>query len=98
MYIHKCIYLISHIQVVLGGDPKQLGPVIHSPAAKKQGLDTSLLERLVTRHTIYAESATGSINVCVCVCQGLYVRVCVVNIYVYIYMYIYVYICIYVYI
>ena len=44
--------------MVLGGDPKQLGPVIHSPAAKKHGLSTSLLERLLAR-PMYAKSTTG---------------------------------------
>jgi helicase MOV-10 len=32
--------------VVLAGDPKQLGPVIHSGVAKEAGLGVSLLERL----------------------------------------------------
>lgn len=32
--------------VVLAGDPKQLGPVIHSGVAKEAGLAVSLLERL----------------------------------------------------
>jgi len=41
-------------QVVLGGDPKQLGPVIHSPEAQKHGLKTSLLERLLGR-PMYAD-------------------------------------------
>jgi len=54
------ILLICTIkQVVLGGDPKQLGPVIHSAAAKKHGLSTSLLERLLAR-PMYARSTTGS--------------------------------------
>ena len=34
--------------VVLAGDPKQLGPVIRSTDAIKGGLDMSLLERLMT--------------------------------------------------
>jgi helicase MOV-10 len=46
------------VQVVLGGDPKQLGPMIHSPAARKHGLSTSLLERLLSR-PMYAKSTTG---------------------------------------
>ncbi|PPQ72286.1 hypothetical protein CVT24_004675 [Panaeolus cyanescens] len=32
---------------VLGGDPKQLGPIIRSPVAMKMGLETSFLERLM---------------------------------------------------
>ena len=48
-------------QVVLGGDPRQLGPVIHSPAAKKHGLSMSLLERLLYR-PMYAKSTSGEHN------------------------------------
>lgn len=33
-------------QIVLAGDPKQLGPVIQSPWAKDFGLSQSFLERL----------------------------------------------------
>ncbi|KAJ3091711.1 hypothetical protein HK102_013708 [Quaeritorhiza haematococci] len=33
-------------QVVLAGDPKQLGPILRSPIAKKFGLEKSFLERL----------------------------------------------------
>ena len=36
-------------QLVLAGDPKQLGPVIHHTLAKQLGLTTSLLERLMSR-------------------------------------------------
>ncbi|XP_014676504.1 PREDICTED: putative helicase Mov10l1 isoform X2 [Priapulus caudatus] len=36
-------------QVVLSGDPMQLGPVLRSPFAKTYGLETSLLERLCQR-------------------------------------------------
>ncbi|GAA6013532.1 hypothetical protein JCM11491_006112 [Sporobolomyces phaffii] len=34
--------------VVLAGDPKQLGPIVRSPVVKTLGLETSLLERLMT--------------------------------------------------
>uniref|UniRef100_A0A672GX04 RNA helicase n=1 Tax=Salarias fasciatus TaxID=181472 RepID=A0A672GX04_SALFA len=34
-------------QVVLAGDPKQLGPIVNCAAAKKYGLNVSLLERLL---------------------------------------------------
>jgi len=33
-------------QIVLAGDPQQLGPVIQSPIAALYGLELSLLERL----------------------------------------------------
>ncbi|KAG2499969.1 hypothetical protein HYH03_002254 [Edaphochlamys debaryana] len=36
-------------RVVMAGDPRQLGPVILSPIAKRHGLDVSLLERLEGR-------------------------------------------------
>ena len=36
-------------QVVLAGDPKQLGPIVRSTVAKKSGLSMSLLERLMNR-------------------------------------------------
>lgn len=36
-------------QLVLAGDPKQLGPVIHHSLAKEHGLSTSVLERLMER-------------------------------------------------
>jgi helicase MOV-10 len=32
---------------VLAGDPKQLGPIVHSPLSSKYGLSISLLERLI---------------------------------------------------
>lgn len=34
-------------QLVLAGDPKQLGPVLHSPLARQFNLDESLMERLM---------------------------------------------------
>jgi helicase MOV-10 len=36
-------------QLVLAGDPKQLGPVIHHGLAKEHGLSTSMLERVMER-------------------------------------------------
>lgn len=41
-------------QVVLAGDPKQLGPIIHSDRCKELGLGSSLLERLVRDRPLYA--------------------------------------------
>ncbi|XP_071082763.1 putative helicase MOV-10 [Haliotis cracherodii] len=41
-------------QLVLAGDPKQLGPILRSPFAMQYGLDMSLLERYMTQHPIYA--------------------------------------------
>jgi ATP-dependent RNA/DNA helicase IGHMBP2 len=37
-------------QVILAGDPKQLGPTVLSQAAAQQGLQTSLFERLLKEH------------------------------------------------
>lgn len=36
-------------QLVLAGDPKQLGPIIHHDLAKEYGLSKSLLERIMER-------------------------------------------------
>uniref|UniRef100_A0A8C2A906 RNA helicase n=1 Tax=Cyprinus carpio TaxID=7962 RepID=A0A8C2A906_CYPCA len=40
-------------QLVLAGDPKQLGPILRSPLAINHGLDVSLLERLMTQNDLY---------------------------------------------
>jgi superfamily I DNA and/or RNA helicase len=40
-------------KVILGGDPKQLGPIITSPIAKEYGLGISKLERLITHYHAY---------------------------------------------
>uniref|UniRef100_A0A8C4R056 RNA helicase n=1 Tax=Eptatretus burgeri TaxID=7764 RepID=A0A8C4R056_EPTBU len=40
-------------QLVLAGDPKQLGPILRSSLAKKHGLEMSLLERLMTSNPLY---------------------------------------------
>ncbi|KAM3872362.1 putative helicase mov-10-B.1 [Diretmus argenteus] len=40
-------------QVVLAGDPKQLGPIIHSCLADKYGMGVSLLERLMSDVPLY---------------------------------------------
>lgn len=43
-------------QIVLAGDPKQLGPVIHSSKAKDCGFGMSMLERLMTHCAPYAKN------------------------------------------
>ncbi|XP_063811452.1 helicase MOV-10 isoform X2 [Pseudophryne corroboree] len=48
-------------QLVLAGDPKQLGPVLRSPFAINNGLGISLLERLMTQNPLYGRS-TESYN------------------------------------
>ncbi|XP_020490711.2 putative helicase mov-10-B.2 isoform X1 [Labrus bergylta] len=40
-------------QVVLAGDPKQLGPILRSPFAQKYGMGVSLLERLMKDFPLY---------------------------------------------
>nr|XP_033482694.1 putative helicase mov-10-B.1 [Epinephelus lanceolatus] len=44
-------------QLVLAGDPKQLGPILRSPLALQYGLELSLLERLMKHNTLYQKSA-----------------------------------------
>ncbi|NWV38852.1 SDE3 helicase, partial [Grantiella picta] len=46
-------------QLVLAGDPKQLGPVLTSPLAMQHGLGTSLLERLMLHNPLYKKSSGG---------------------------------------
>ncbi|NXG63328.1 SDE3 helicase, partial [Hemiprocne comata] len=46
-------------QLVLAGDPQQLGPVLRSPLAIKHGLGTSLLERLMLHNPLYKKSSRG---------------------------------------
>lgn len=54
------------IQIVLVGDPKQLGPVIKSKIAQSFGLNISLLERLTSRELYLRDedafSACGAYN------------------------------------
>ncbi|KAK2898645.1 hypothetical protein Q8A67_010063 [Cirrhinus molitorella] len=49
-------------QLVLTGDPKQLGPILRSPFAIKYGLGLSLLERLMTQNELYQKGTTGYDN------------------------------------
>ncbi|KAI5610195.1 putative helicase mov-10-B.2, partial [Silurus asotus] len=46
-------------QVVLAGDPRQLGPILRSPYAIKYGLGLSLLQRLMTKNPLYMRTDTG---------------------------------------
>ncbi|KAG8898805.1 hypothetical protein FRB99_007144, partial [Tulasnella sp. 403] len=45
--------------VILSGDPRQLGPVLQSRVASRLGLGTSLLERLLERDVYMGEAAHG---------------------------------------
>ncbi|XP_042346930.1 putative helicase mov-10-B.2 [Plectropomus leopardus] len=55
--------LIPHrCQVVLAGDPKQLGPIITSKVAEKHGMDVSLLERLMNDNDLYKQHETQGFN------------------------------------
>ncbi|XP_073243084.1 putative helicase mov-10-B.1 isoform X2 [Porites lutea] len=47
-------------QLVLAGDPKQLGPILRSPITQEYGLEISLLERLMTLCSAYSRGLTGS--------------------------------------
>ncbi|XP_018597570.1 putative helicase mov-10-B.1 isoform X2 [Scleropages formosus] len=50
-------------QLVLAGDPKQLGPILRSPFAINYGLGLSLLERLMTTNPLYKKDAnTGHLD------------------------------------
>ncbi|NWI65240.1 SDE3 helicase, partial [Todus mexicanus] len=46
-------------QLVLAGDPQQLGPILRSPLAIEHGLGTSLLERLMLHNPLYMKSSGG---------------------------------------
>lgn len=43
-------------QVVLAGDPMQLGPILRSPFAQKYGMEVSLLERLMKDFPLYQKT------------------------------------------
>ncbi|XP_041638997.1 putative helicase mov-10-B.1 isoform X2 [Cheilinus undulatus] len=57
----ECVIAIAGLlsagegQLVLAGDPKQLGPIIRSRLALEHGLGLSLLERLMTQNDLYKE-------------------------------------------
>lgn len=48
----------SHQQVVLAGDPEQLGPIVRSAEACKFGLNRSLLERVLKSSPLYRRNIT----------------------------------------
>ncbi|XP_040905865.1 putative helicase mov-10-B.1 [Toxotes jaculatrix] len=50
-------------QVVLAGDPKQLGPILRSPFALKYGMGVSLLERMMNDFSLYQKD-NGMFNNC----------------------------------
>uniref|UniRef100_A0A671YUC0 RNA helicase n=1 Tax=Sparus aurata TaxID=8175 RepID=A0A671YUC0_SPAAU len=58
----ECIITVAGLlsaregQLVLAGDPKQLGPILRSPLAVKYGLGLSLLERLMRDNPLYQKS------------------------------------------
>lgn len=82
MHGHECF--LSYFQIILAGDPKQLGPVLMSPFAKMYGFELSFLERLMDRlpyqrnTQLYSEHGGFNsalvrykiiqLNVCVCMC------------------------------
>ncbi|KAL6457776.1 hypothetical protein MHYP_G00330060 [Metynnis hypsauchen] len=46
-------------QLVLAGDPQQLGPILRSPLAQQHGFGLSLLERLMTQNSLYQKTRDG---------------------------------------
>ncbi|CAJ1050280.1 putative helicase mov-10-B.1 isoform X2 [Xyrichtys novacula] len=46
-------------QLVLAGDPKQLGPIVRSRLAVQHGLGISLLERLMDHNALYQKNDSG---------------------------------------
>ncbi|KAI9548916.1 hypothetical protein NQZ68_003450 [Dissostichus eleginoides] len=58
----ECVIAIAGLldaekgQLVLAGDPKQLGPILRSKMAVQHGLGLSLLERLMRHNTLYQKS------------------------------------------
>ncbi|XP_034000641.1 putative helicase mov-10-B.2 [Trematomus bernacchii] len=49
-------------QLVLAGDPKQLGPILSSIVAEKHGLGVSMLERLMNNIVLYKSHETHGFN------------------------------------
>ena len=55
-------YLKDSGQLILAGDPHQLGPVVKSKAARCLGLHRSLLERLLSNVDFYQKNANNNYN------------------------------------
>jgi helicase MOV-10 len=53
----------NNTNVILSGDPKQLGPIIRSNVARELGLETSYLERLMNRDLYDEKTGYGSRHV-----------------------------------
>lgn len=51
----------QNTNVVVSGDPRQLGPIIRSPIARSLGLEKSYLERLMARD-VYDENCGDGIT------------------------------------
>ncbi|KAF5322682.1 hypothetical protein D9619_001136 [Psilocybe cf. subviscida] len=49
----------SNTNIILSGDPKQLGPIIRSPIARDLGLETSYIERLMSTDTYDIQAGYG---------------------------------------
>ncbi|KAF5285040.1 hypothetical protein FQR65_LT02352 [Abscondita terminalis] len=46
-------------QIILAGDPQQLGPIIHSQRSNSFGYGMSMLERLMTKCQLYSKTENG---------------------------------------
>jgi len=48
----------AYTNIILAGDPHQLGPMIKSPTATRSGLGKSYFERLMLMHNVYGPADT----------------------------------------
>ena len=55
-------YIDNNGQVILAGDPKQLGPVVKSPQAKMLGLHRSMIQRFIENVHLYKKDSNGNYN------------------------------------